>query len=285
MLRKLLSAFIIGFACTVLLVSQWSASAEQVKFEGYEIPVDIMVNGSYLEDSGKGFLDDNGIIYVPVRFVSEALGAYVRWDAILETAVVSRQLREYVFEPATQGCYVDNVWSYTSQRIINGVLYADAKFLLAKFGASYEYDSLRHEISLSLPDYTVPTQFLETYYTAEDLYWLAKIVTCEAGSVTFNQQVMVANVILNRRASSSFPNTIYEVIYDRRFGIQFSPAYSGRLPKANPNAKTYLACKAALNGLNLAPDCLYFIYASNKSGWIARTRPLYAIVGNQAYYK
>ncbi len=284
MLKKLVSAFLISFALTVITLCQ-TANAKEVKFEGYNIPIDIDINGSYLENGGKGYLDENGITYVPIRFASEALGATVSWDNASCRATVTKGYTSLVFDPSTEGCYVNGTWNYAPQRLENGVLYTNANFLFPALGTQVGWDSYRYEVKVTAPGYTVPSAYLESYYTPEDLYWLSKIVTCEAGSVSFEAQVMVANVVLNRRVSTLFPNTIKEVIYDKKFGIQFSPAHNGKIDKANPTTHTILACKAALNGTVLAPNCLYFNYASNKTGWVAKNRTLYKVIGTQAFYK
>jgi len=285
MFKKLISAFVIGFVLSFAALASLSAGAQEASFSGYNIPIDIKVNGSYLEDPGKGILDINGITYVPVRYVSEVLGASVEWDAFSACAIVKKGTNTLAFYPFEQNCYINNVWNPAAQQMIDGSLYANANFLFPALGAQCEWDSYKHEYCITIPNFVLPQEHTEQYYTPDDLYWLSMIVTCEAGSVTFDQRIMVTNVILNRRASSSFPNTVYDVIFDKRFGIQFSPAYNGKIYKAKPTTETILAIKAALNGVDLAPDCLYFIFASNKKGWVAKNRPLYKIVGTQAYYK
>lgn len=284
MLKKLMSVIAIGFAFAVLAFTT-TASAEETKLYGYSIPIDIDINGNYIENPGKGILCDDGLVYVPLRYVSNVFGANVVWEESLADAVVTAPDKVLVFDPSSQGCYVNDCWIPAAQMMKDGVLYVDSKFIFTWLGGCVLWDDYRYEVKVTVPGFTLPNEYIEKFYTPNDLYWLSKIVTCEAGSVSFEAQVMVSNVILNRRASSSFPNTVYDVIYDRRYGIQFSPAYSGKLSRANPSTKTVLACKAALNGLDLAPGCLYFIYASNKNGWIARTRPLYKVLGNQAFYK
>ena len=53
-------------------------------------------------------------------------------------------------------------------------------------------------------------------YTNSDLYLLAKCIYAEARGESYTGQVAVGAVILNRVASSSFPNTISGVIYQRQ---------------------------------------------------------------------
>lgn len=285
MLKKTLSAFFAGFVLAVIVLSQVSVSASQVSYKGYKVPVDINVNGQFFDDGGKGYLDTNGVIYVPVRYASEALGASVVWDGTTQTVTVTKGASKLVFIPAENSCYVNDYWNYAPQKIENGTLYTDAGFIFKALGGNVEVNSQSYEVKVSIDGYTVPDSFVEKYYNQEDLYWLSRIVTCESGSVSFEAKVMVANVVLNRRESTLFPNTVYGVIYDTKHGVQFPPAQKGNVAKAQPTSDTIVACRAALNGLDLAPDCLYFTYASNKTGWVATTRTLYKVLGRQAFYK
>lgn len=54
-------------------------------------------------------------------------------------------------------------------------------------------------------------------YTQEDLYLLARVIHCEAGSdwLTDEHQLAVGSVVLNRVADSRFPNTISGVVYQK----------------------------------------------------------------------
>lgn len=284
MLKKLLSVFVLSFAIAAIAFCM-SASAAEVKFDGYSVPIDVDVNGNYLDDGGKGFLDSDGITYIPVRFASNALGATVTWDQTKCQATVKKGSKTLVFAPSTNSCYINGTWNNAEQKHIGGVLYVNANFLFPALGAKVGWDSYRYEVKVTLPGYTVPSQYIETYYNPDDVYWLSKITTCEAGAESFKGKVMVVNVILNRRASSEFPNTVKEVIYDKRFGIQFPPAHKGTLDRANPTTHTILACKAALNGLDLAPNCLYFNHVSVKSGWVVNNRTYYKTEGNNKFYK
>lgn len=65
-------------------------------------------------------------------------------------------------------------------------------------------------------------------YSKEDLMYLTAIIYCESGNQSYKGKVAVANVILNRITSTLFDHvtTIKEAIYDKRWGRQFSPAYT-----------------------------------------------------------
>ena len=282
MLKRIVSAIVVGFTLSVLTLM--CANAAEVKFEGYSIPIDVDVNGKYLDDGGKGFLDSDGVTYIPLRFASNALGADVSWNQSKAQATVKKGSTTLVFTPSANTCHVNGKSQTAHQKHIGGSVYVNANFLFPALGAKVGWDSYRYEVKVTT-SYSVPSQYIEKDYTPDDLYWLSKITSCEAGNVTFEGKIMVANVIMNRCDSDLFPNTIKDVIYDKKFGIQFPPAHNGNLDKANPSTNTILACKAALNGVMLAPDCLYFGYASSKNSWVAKNRQLYKVVGNQAFYK
>lgn len=92
-----------------------------------------------------------------------------------------------------------------------------------------------------------------------DRYLLANLIYCEAGNQPFEGQVAVGAVVMNRVMSSVFPNTVVEVIYQRR---QFSPAGSGRLALAlardDATASCYSAADAAMAGQTTVSNCLFF---------------------------
>ncbi|MCR5467724.1 MAG: cell wall hydrolase [Lachnospiraceae bacterium] len=61
--------------------------------------------------------------------------------------------------------------------------------------------------------------------TSSDQAMLAAIIYCEAGGESYEGQVAVGSVVMNRVASNYYPNTISGVIYQSG---QFSPVASGR---------------------------------------------------------
>lgn len=93
--------------------------------------------------------------------------------------------------------------------------------------------------------------------SAGDLELLSTIIYCEAGNQPYEGQLAVGSVILNRVASSSFPNSISGVIYQSG---QFSPVASGRFAHALASglgSRCMSAAREVLNGRRNV-DCLYF---------------------------
>ena len=102
----------------------------------------------------------------------------------------------------------------------------------------------------------------ESYYGARDVYWLSHIINAEAGNQPMDGQIAVGNVVLNRVADERFPNSVKEVVFDRRGGVaQFSPTADGRI-SLTPDEDAELAAKLAFEGYDPVGESLYFINPS-----------------------
>jgi N-acetylmuramoyl-L-alanine amidase len=98
-------------------------------------------------------------------------------------------------------------------------------------------------------------------------------------------KLAVGNVILNRVRSSAYPNTIYGVIFDRKYGTQFSPVANGTIYNT-PTADSIIAAKMCLEGYSLSSDILYFVNPKKApNSWIAQNRTYAFTVGNHAFFE
>ncbi len=110
----------------------------------------------------------------------------------------------------------------------------------------------------SSSDSSSSESYSNAYGDYSDLDLLASIIYCEAGNQCYDGKVAVGAVVMNRVKSSSFPNTVAEVLNQPG---QFSPASSGRLQNAIANgipSECYSAAQDALNGVDPVPGALYF---------------------------
>lgn len=93
----------------------------------------------------------------------------------------------------------------------------------------------------------------------DDLTLMAAIIYCEAGAESYDTQLAVGAVIMNRIRSVGYPNTLYDVIYQRG---QFGPARTGKLARIIAQGKAtsscYSAAQAALGGADNTGGCLHF---------------------------
>jgi len=108
---------------------------------------------------------------------------------------------------------------------------------------------------------------------------LAKLVYAEARGESYKGQVAVAAVVLNRVASSEFPNTISGVIYQSK---AFSCVDNGSINNT-PDSSSIKAALDALNGWDPTGGCLYY-YNPKKTDdkWI-RTRTVTTVIGNHHF--
>ena len=85
---------------------------------------------------------------------------------------------------------------------------------------------------------TEPVDINIPKYTQEELNLLARVIYSEAGSdwITDEHQLAVGSVVLNRIQSDKFPNTMYEVVYQKKPAIQYACTVNGMINKT-PNER------------------------------------------------
>jgi N-acetylmuramoyl-L-alanine amidase len=110
---------------------------------------------------------------------------------------------------------------------------------------------------------------------------LAQLVHAEAKGEPFEGKVKVAKVVLNRVASSKFPNTIKEVILQPH---QFTPVETGAIHNT-PTADDYKAVDKALSSNGDKDGSLYFYNPDiAKSTWL-NSKPTTVVIGHHVFKK
>ena len=105
-------------------------------------------------------------------------------------------------------------------------------------------------------EYTEPVESDEIVLSPDEYQVLLRIVQAEAGTCDETGKLLVANVILNRMESEEFPDTVYEVVYQKR---QFSPVMNGTINTCKVTMETRNAVNRALKGEDLSEGALYFM--------------------------
>ena len=101
-------------------------------------------------------------------------------------------------------------------------------------------------------------RYAELHFSDEDVYILACLVYHEARGESFEGQVAVVEVVLNRMLSDYFPDTVEEVVFQKYGDVwQFSPA--PYLYSAEPDKEQYLAVHTAIEEREhiLSEDTVY----------------------------
>ena len=118
-------------------------------------------------------------------------------------------------------------------------------------------------------------------YTSSDLYLLAKCIYAESRGESYTGQVAVGAVILNRVASSNFPNTIAGVIYQKN---AFTAVSDGQI-NLEPDKTAMNAASDAMNGWDPTYGCIYYYNpAVATSSWIFG-RPTVTTIGKHVFAK
>lgn len=112
-------------------------------------------------------------------------------------------------------------------------------------------DVAAHEPQIPEPPPEPEPRYAEI--TAEERELLARVVYAESNTESLEGQIAVAQVVLNRVRSESFPDTVSEVIYQER---QFSTAPI--LGSVVPNEANYEAVDAAFETEVVPYEVLYF---------------------------
>ena len=127
-----------------------------------------------------------------------------------------------------------------------------------------------------------------TYYSdnfsTDDIFWLARIIHAEAANQPLAGQIGVGNVVLNRVASDRYPDTVYDVVFDREHNIQFEPVLNGTV-YAEPDEQSVVAAYLCLEGCSTVGDCMYFVNPKlADDSWFRSSLRFYATIGDHDFY-
>ena len=279
MFKTWLLALIFIFSC--------SAAPASAETKQYKPPVCITVNNTYIRTDTPAFLE-NGYTQLPIRAVSDALCAdSVTWDRKTNSAHIKRGNKTVSVSKNSKKATVNGktVYMDTSATIHNDRFYVPVRFIAETFGSEVFWDASTYTVNLHAPDITVPSHSVGNRgYTEDDLYWLSRIIHAESEGESMTGKIAVGNVVINRVKSPLFSNNIYDVIFDRKYGVQFTPTANGAIYKT-PSGDSIAAAKLALSGENTAGSSLYFLNpAISTSFWIVNNRPFYKSIGNHDFY-
>jgi N-acetylmuramoyl-L-alanine amidase len=125
----------------------------------------------------------------------------------------------------------------------------------------------------------LPTSSSST--SSNDVTLLAMVINGEARGESYEGQVAVGAVVLNRVKHSSFPNTIAGVIYQPG---AFTAVDDGQINKAIQSS-CMSAARDALNGWDPSGGAIYYYNpATATSSWI-RTRTIIKTIGKHVFCK
>ncbi len=276
---------IISLCLCIVMILPYHTSAQAI-YNDNDMPLDLVINDTYVTPS-LPLIEYRGTVFIAVRSLCELLWVEdYSWNAKSETLTVRHYGNEAKLKEHSNVYTINGVEHYLPQpaETVNGRMYVPVRFAQAMFGIEVGWDAKYYNVTFKLPAYTLPAKYVNNYYQQEDVFWLARIVYAESRGEPAAGKLAVANVILNRVKSPQFPNTVYGVIFDRKYGVQYTPTINGAIYNT-PDTASIMAAKRALHGENNVGGSLYF-YNPRIAGtnWISRNRPYYTTIGNHSFY-
>lgn len=138
-----------------------------------------------------------------------------------------------------------------------------------------------NEKSLTIRSNTVEQRKEVISITNEELLLLSKLITGEARGESYEGQLAVAAVVINRVKDSRFPNNIKDVIYQKN---AFSVVNDGSI-NMQPTESAYRAAREALYGLDPTNQAIYFWNPDIATCKWIRTLDPYMRIGNHVFAK
>ena len=267
--------------CKRILSAILCAAALTTAAAAYE-PVNIRLNGA---DTAVDALLIGSTTYVPFEAAAELLSfgeAEVTGDAAAMTASGAR-----VSVSARAGdCYIEASGRFLGGRetvAIDGMLYVPVRSLAKAYDADVAWTDATRTVDLIAEEGSGITPGSE-FYREDEVFWLARIIHAESQGEPLAGKILVGNVVMNRVASREFPDTIYSVIFDRKWGVQFTPVANGAIYNT-PNAESVLAAKLVLDGYTLSREAMYFLNPREAQNfWVPANRPYLMSVGCHDLY-
>ncbi len=230
--------------------------------------------------------DIGGTIYVPVQRFADQFGIFTtRYMEATETVTITGKNLSITVMVGDPYITVNDRIFYTGKPVLSlgGWIFVPLESMGRALDADVSIRAGYYEAYVTSGDPSTIASASE-YYNETDLYWLARIISAEARGEPFKGQIAVGNVVLNRVRSKEFPNTVKGVIFDRKYGIQFSPVASGTIYN-DPTPSAIRAAKICLEGYSLSRSMVYFYNPTiATSSWIGRTRPYVMTIGNHKFY-
>ncbi len=261
-------------------------TASAYSFPSGSYKIDLNVNGRRVLD-GRVF-NYGGVTYVPMFKFADWLGVFEYSNTVSGSRRTSSIDGENLEISATEdNLYIcaNGRYFYTGGKVleIGSELYVPILPIVKALNSHVEWSDTQKAFTVRSGD-TRLLKSAERVYDESAVYWLSRIISAEARGEGMQGKIAVGNVVLNRVRSSQFPNTIYSVIFDKKYGVQFAPTSNGTIYNT-PTADSIIAAKMCLEGYSISNSALYFFNPKYTSGsWVKQNREYAFTIGNHVFY-
>lgn len=165
---------------------------------------------------------------------------------------------------------------------LNGRVAAPVRLLARVYNLNVAYNAENDLVILSRQEGGEPyLADASAVYDGDTLYWLSRIINAESGNQPLEGKIAVGNVVMNRVRDPRFPDTLYDVLFQKN---QFTPAASGSIYR-EPNEESVVAAMLVMDGAQVTPNALFFNAAGATRSYAARNRTYVATIGDHAFYE
>ena len=227
-------------------------------------------------------LSIGGMTYLGFRAFAKAIGGSVTYNSGTRTSTMKYGSLSVTVSDGNYVIYANSrpIFSFSNSVIMSdGLMYVPIESLAKTVGLTVGTSDGKVTLSGTPKPLSATTP-----YSSDEVFWLARIIQAESSGESLLGKIGVGTVVMNRVASSHYPNTIYGVIFDRKYGVQFSPVLNGTIYNT-PNYQSMLAARICLEGFRVSSDALFFLEPHlSTSSWIPSTRKyLFSILHHDFY--
>lgn len=225
----------------------------------------------------------NGAVSVNASTVTQVMAVDTDGDGIEDAANVETADLTLLAVSGSSYFTANGRFLYAGDGImlLNGRVAAPVRSLAQVFNLTVDYDAAAGQVLLAHQEGAEPYLTSGQYvYDSETAVWLARIIHAESGNQSLEGKIAVGNVVMNRVNNPQFPDTLYEVLFQKN---QFSPASSGSIYK-EPNWESKVAAMLVLEGVQVVPEALFFNAAGARS-YAYKHRSYVTTIGDHDFYR
>ncbi len=282
-LKKLFSLLLAAFMMISFSIGI-AASGEKIV-----TPIRTELDGKAIMTDDTSALLISGVTYVPLRLFCLELGTVeLNWFESERKAQIRTAGLDISASEGKQYITVNErpFYSGAENLLRSGTLYVPVRSIAKAYGLGVKWCATDDGSFgyVSLVSENPRAEHAEDVYDHEVLYWLSRIISAESRGESLLGQIAVGNVVLNRTRSENFPSTVYDVIFDTKFGVQFTPIANGTIYE-EPAESSIIAAKICLEGYTVSENILYFMNkALSTNMWVSNNRPYVMTLGNHTFY-
>ncbi|NLH02312.1 MAG: copper amine oxidase [Clostridiales bacterium] len=245
--------------------------------------VPLYINGIKMSDGFK--VEDT--TYITLREFFNVLDEQtdIAWDNETGTVNVTGDKLDLTATVGDRYMTVNGRCFYIPYGVLNidGSVALPVRELAKIYQFDVSWDEAESSVCLSADNPSV-IEDASSYYNEQDLYWLSRLINAEAGNQPLEGKIGVGNVVVNRVADPTCPDTVFGVIFDSKYGVQFSVTQTGGIYQ-EPNEESVIAAKICLEGYDIVGGSIYFVNPTvGATSWFTNTRVYMTTIGDHDFY-